>query len=103
MRPPNGAINHTVYTMLAERKMTAIMWSVDTRDWADRNTDIVYNRVIAGAKPGAIIVLHDIHQTSVAAVPRILETLTKQGYVFVSIEQLFGPSGSPGKSIYSAN
>jgi peptidoglycan/xylan/chitin deacetylase (PgdA/CDA1 family) len=103
MRPPNGAINHTVYTVLAERKMTAIMWSVDTRDWADRNTDIVYNRVIAGAKPGAIIILHDIHQTSVAAVPRILETLTKQGYVFVSIEQLFGPNGSPGKSIYSAN
>lgn len=102
MRPPNGAIGPNVYASLKRLNMTAIMWSVDTRDWADRNSDIVYNRVVSGAKPGAIIILHDIHKTSVDAVPRILKTLQKQGYAFVSVDELFGPNAAPGTAISRA-
>lgn len=103
MRPPNGAIGPPVYAALKRHNMTAVMWSVDTRDWADRNEDIVYNRVVSSAKPGAIIILHDIHKTSVGAVPRILKTLQKQGYAFVSIEELFGPNALPGGAINRAS
>lgn len=102
MRPPTGAISAKVYDALKRQYMTAVMWSVDTRDWADRNSDIVYNRVVSGAKPGAIIILHDIHKTSVEAVPRILKALQKQGYAFVSIEDLFGPNAAPGTAINRA-
>ena len=88
MRPPYGAVNSAVLEQLRLRGMSSILWSVDTRDWADRNSQIVCSRAVAGAHPGAIILMHDIHQTSVGAVPCILSALKQQGYSFVTVQGL---------------
>ena len=88
LRPPYGAVNAVVLEQLRLRGMSSILWSVDTRDWADRNSDIVCSRAVAGAYPGAIILMHDIHQTSVNAVPCILSALKQQGYSFVTVQGL---------------
>ena len=90
LRPPYGAVNSAVLEQLRLRGMSSILWSVDTRDWADRNSDIVCSRAVAGAHPGAIILMHDIHQTSVNAVPCILNALKQQGYSFVTVQGLIG-------------
>ena len=90
MRPPYGAVNGAVLEQLRLRGMSSILWSVDTRDWADRNSEIVCSRAVAGAHPGAIILMHDIHQTSVNAVPCILSALKQQGYSFVTVQGLIG-------------
>ena len=90
MRPPYGAVNGVVLEQLRLRGMSSILWSVDTRDWADRNSEIVCSRAVAGAHPGAIILMHDIHQTSVGAVPCILNALKQQGYSFVTVQGLLG-------------
>ena len=90
LRPPYGAVNGVVLEQLRLRGMSSILWSVDTRDWADRNSDIVCSRAVAGARPGAIILMHDIHQTSVNAVPCILSALKQQGYSFVTVQGLLG-------------
>ena len=88
LRPPYGAANGVVLEQLRLRGMSSILWSVDTRDWADRNSQIVCSRAVAGARPGAVILMHDIHQTSVNAVPCILSSLKQQGYSFVTIQRL---------------
>ena len=90
LRPPYGAVNGVVLEQLRLRNMSSILWSVDTRDWADRNSQIVCSRAVAGARPGAVILMHDIHQTSVNAVPCILSSLKQQGYSFVTIQNLIG-------------
>ena len=95
MRPPYGAVNSAVLEQLRLRGMSSILWSVDTRDWADRNSEIVCSRAVAGARPGAIILMHDIHQTSVGAVPCILSALKQQGYSFVTVQGLLGNT-TPG-------
>ena len=88
LRPPYGAVNGVVLEQLRLRNMSSILWSVDTRDWADRNSQIVCSRAVAGARPGSVILMHDIHQTSVNAVPCILSSLKQQGYSFVTIQRL---------------
>ena len=88
LRPPYGAVNGVVLEQLRLRNMSSILWSIDTRDWADRNSQIVCSRAVAGARPGAVILMHDIHQTSVNAVPCILSSLKQQGYSFVTIQRL---------------
>ena len=90
LRPPYGAVNGVVLEQIRARGMSSILWSVDTRDWADRNSDIVCSRAVAGARPGAIILMHDIHQTSVNAVPCIISALKQQGYSFVTVQGLIG-------------
>ena len=90
IRPPYGAFNRAVLEQFRQRGMSAVVWSVDTRDWADRNSEIVCSRAVAGARNGAVILMHDIHQTSVNAVPCILNSLKQQGYSFVTVQNLIG-------------
>lgn len=67
---PYGVYNGTV----EERaKLPLIQWDVDSRDWENRNAAILAKSVIQKAKPGSIILLHDLHPWSVDAVPSIID------------------------------
>ena len=102
MRPPYGATNARVANIQATHGVASILWSVDTRDWADRNSTIVCNRAVGNARPGAIILMHDIHATTVNAIPCILRQLNTQGYHFVTVHQLLGTL-VPGTTYYSSH
>ena len=41
-------------------------------------------------QPGSIILMHDIHQTSIDALPTVLQYLTEQGFELVTVEELMG-------------
>jgi peptidoglycan/xylan/chitin deacetylase (PgdA/CDA1 family) len=96
VRPPYGALSLRVRQVLGQGDWPMILWSVDPEDWKDRNSDTVYHRVIAGTRPGSIVLMHDIHPTTVAAVPRILAELKHRGYTFVTVSQLYGKRLTPG-------
>jgi peptidoglycan-N-acetylglucosamine deacetylase len=84
-RPPYGAINDTVKSAT---DLSPVLWDVDPEDWKYRDADRVARTVIAQAAANEVVLLHDIHPTSVAAVPEILRTLTAQGYHFVTVSHL---------------
>jgi peptidoglycan/xylan/chitin deacetylase (PgdA/CDA1 family) len=84
-RPPYGAINQTVR---AATTLSPVLWDVDTEDWKYRDAAQVAQTVIDKAQPDDVVLLHDIHPTSVAALPQILRTLTARGYHFVTVSHL---------------
>lgn len=98
-RPPYGETNKTVATQARKAKVAQILWNVDTLDWKTLNTKKTVKAALKQTKRGSIILLHDIHKTSVAAVPQIIEGLREKGYVFVTVSQLLGTT-KPGL-IYS--
>jgi peptidoglycan/xylan/chitin deacetylase (PgdA/CDA1 family) len=100
MRPPYGATNQTVRSVEGRLGLAEILWSVDPQDWKDRNTATVTQRVLAAAKPGAIVLMHDIHPTTVAAAPAIIDGLRKRGYRLVTVSQLLGKP-TPGRTYSS--
>lgn len=100
IRPPYGATNAAVNSQFAQLGVASIMWSVDTRDWADRDSAIVCQRAVGSAQSGSIILLHDIHKTSVDAVPCIIDGLQKQGFQLVSIDTLLGTL-TPGATYHA--
>jgi peptidoglycan/xylan/chitin deacetylase (PgdA/CDA1 family) len=98
MRPPYGATDRHVGAVARRLKLTQIVWSVDTNDWLDRNSAIVAHRAISRAHRGDIILMHDIHPTTVKAVPKILRGLRKRGFTFVTVPQLLAAHPlKPGK------
>nr|WP_239648776.1 polysaccharide deacetylase family protein [Nocardiopsis chromatogenes] len=97
MRPPYGATNDDVASVSAELGLAEIIWNVDTNDWKDRNASIVADRALKGAAPGAIILMHDIHGTTIDAVPEIVKGLDEKGYSMVTVSQLLGET-EPGES-----
>lgn len=91
MRPPYGAVNANLVNMMYNKfGLKTIMWSVDTRDWQHPGVSVVVQRAVGGAKPGAIILLHDIHASTLQAVEGIVTGLQARGFELVTVSQLIG-------------
>lgn len=100
MRPPYGAVSPHVLTVLGHRHLAAVLWDVDTEDWKNRSVRITTQRALEGAHPGAIILMHDIHPTTVQAAPGIIHALRARGYTLVTVPQLLGHV-TPGHKYFS--
>jgi len=89
MRPPGGAItNNQKKLMLKEFGYPTILWSVDPEDWKRPGASVVTSRLVNGARPGGILLVHDLHAPTVDAMPSTLDQLLDKGYRFVTITEL---------------
>lgn len=91
MRPPYGSFLPRQRQMLHDRRnLSSVVWSVDPEDWRRPGVSVVAQRVLQGARPGAVILAHDIHGATIRAVPAVLEGLAARGLVPVTLSQLLG-------------
>ena len=89
LRPPYGAFNDQVRKVAFDgHGYDTIMWSVDPLDWKIRNTARVTRELVSGAAPGAVLLCHDIHKTTIAAIPPTLDQLLARGFQFVTVDRL---------------
>lgn len=96
LRPPYGATNAAVASVGG---MPQIMWSVDSLDWQSRNKDVFVPRIMSLVKPGAVILQHDIHASTVDGQEELITQLQRQGYYLVTVPKLFaGIQLAPGGS-----
>lgn len=96
MRPPYGATNVNLNKRLNEQfGLKVILWSVDPLDWKYRNSNRVYTAIVENTRPGSIILAHDIHATTVAAMPATLDALLGKGYKFVTVSELIAMEVPP--------
>ena len=85
IRPPYGAYSDATLTYA---DMVFINWSIDPLDWKYKNADTVYKNIISKAYDGAIILVHDLYGTSVDGALKAMDYLAKEGYAFVSIDEM---------------
>lgn len=85
VRPPFGAWNKE---MECSFTMLPVLWNVDPLDWTTKNTEQVVQRVLGDVKSGDIILLHDCYDSSVEAALQIVDELQKQGYEFLTIDDM---------------
>ncbi|WP_165964307.1 polysaccharide deacetylase family protein [Actinomadura sp. KC216] len=103
LRPPYGSTSKRLAEVTREMGLAQVLWTVDPQDWDSRDTQDVERRVLEAAKPGYIVLMHDIHRTTVRAVPKIIDRLAAQGYEFVTVSELFGGRLTPGKEYVQRN
>lgn len=102
VRPPYGAINADVRAALGKLPdAPAILWSVDTLDWKSHDPAAILKEVQTATKPGGIILMHDIHATTIQAVPAVLDWLHAQGYEMVTVEQLLASEHPTSGHVFS--
>lgn len=97
LRPPYGSMSKRLTGITREMGLAQVLWTVDPLDWEHRNTRYVEKRVLKAVKPGYVVLMHDIHPTTVKAVPTIIDRLAAEGYVFVTVSELYGGKLVPGK------
>lgn len=95
LRPPYGAMNGTVSDATEH---PIILWDVDTMDWQNRDTGAVAKHALDESKPGSVVLFHDIHKSTVDAIPDVLEGMHAEGFHFVTVSEIFGEDGlKPGQ------
>lgn len=92
-RPPGGAVNSSVVATAGSLGMRTITWDVDPRDWSTPGTGAIYGNIVANAKPGSIILMHDgggPRGETLEALPQVIDTLRSRGYSFETVSELLG-------------
>lgn len=96
MRPPYGAVNERVrQSMFNDHGLDVIMWSVDPLDWRRPGAEVVRQRLVEGAKPGGILLAHDIHPGTIEAMPGTIRDLKAKGFGFATVSQLLALQDTP--------
>ena len=90
-RPPYGSFNATTLAELHQLHLLMVLWSVDTEDYRQPGVSVIVERALAGAQPGAIILMHDaggVREQTIAALPIIIDKLRAKGFRLVTVPQL---------------
>lgn len=90
VRAPYGSFNNTV---LQAAGAAFAFWAVDPQDWLYRNADTVKSRIINNVSDGDIILVHDIHATTIPGSLAAIDYLQARGYEFVTVRELFRRRG----------
>ena len=90
IRPPYG---NTTSEFREKIDAPLIHWSVDTLDWELLNEYAVRDAILQDAYDGAIVLLHDIHKTSVDGALMAIDVLKARGYELVTVSELFRRRG----------
>jgi peptidoglycan/xylan/chitin deacetylase (PgdA/CDA1 family) len=104
-RPPYGLWAGTTLRLLAKYRMLMVLWTVDTGDYRRPGVDAIVHSAVSGARPGAIILLHDAggdRTQTVAAVPKIIRILRRRGYRLVTVPKLVLDNPPPDNQQISA-
>jgi peptidoglycan/xylan/chitin deacetylase (PgdA/CDA1 family) len=99
-RPPFGLWNATTLKLLKKYGMLMILWTVDTSDYLEPGVATIVSRAVSGARPGAIILMHDAggnRSETVAALPQIISKLKARGYKLVTIPRLLADNPAPAR------
>ncbi|MBO5478098.1 MAG: polysaccharide deacetylase family protein [Clostridia bacterium] len=90
VRPPYGALNSTVKSVVPN---PFILWNIDSLDWKSRDKEQIVPLVLNDVQDGDIILLHDIHSTTVPAVEEIVKYLYDNDYQIITVSQMLEAKG----------
>ncbi|MER5869118.1 polysaccharide deacetylase family protein [Streptomyces sp. NPDC002044] len=92
-RFPGGCYDDRSLRSLSTAGITAVQWDVVSGDAFAKDPDAVAEQVLAGVKPGSVVVMHCTRSAAPVteeAVRKIVPELRKRGYRFVKVSELIG-------------
>ena len=96
-RFPGGCYDDEALRALAPAKVTAVQWDVVSGDAFAKDPDAVADQVLAGVKPGSLVVMHCTRSAAPVterAIRRIVPELRTRGYRFVKVSDLMAGAAS---------
>ncbi|KAK9759474.1 chitin deacetylase [Basidiobolus ranarum] len=96
IRCPYGSCDERVQNILFNMGYKVIDWNFDTLDWDTLNTEHlenIYENTLSVNSPessGFISLQHDIHPTTVQAIPKVLEIIEKYNFEVTTVPECFG-------------
>jgi peptidoglycan/xylan/chitin deacetylase (PgdA/CDA1 family) len=93
-RPPYGETNATVKAVAAKYHLTQVIWDADSQDWNGASTDAIV-QAVSRLTNGQVILMHEWPANTLAAIPRIAQTLASRGLCAGMISPQTGHAVAP--------
>nr|WP_235829652.1 delta-lactam-biosynthetic de-N-acetylase [Clostridium nigeriense] len=90
-RPPMGKYSKNSLKKTQALGYKTIFWSFAYKDWLvdnQPNETTAIKKIVNGAHPGAIILLHAVSNTNAKVLKNVIQELKSQGYEFKSLNEL---------------
>lgn len=88
VRAPGGDYDNKSIEVTQSLNMKMIQWDVDSLDYRGLSVDEIYSRITNKVQNGSILLFHNGVENTAPALDIILTELEKQGYSFVSVNDL---------------
>ena len=82
--PPSGAYNNSTLKVASELGYKTIMWSKDTIDWRDKDSNLIYSRATNNLKGGDLVLMHPTEHT-LQALPDILQYISNNNLIATTV------------------
>jgi peptidoglycan/xylan/chitin deacetylase (PgdA/CDA1 family) len=101
-RPPYDSDSAALRDEVHSLGLLEVLWNVDSNDSKGANAQQIVDTVTHGLRPGAIVLMHENHPQTQAALPQILDELKKRNLHSVSIPELLAadPPNEAGSPTY---
>lgn len=87
--PPSGDYNAETVKIAQDLGYKTIMWTKDTIDWRDHNTDLIYKRATDKLQGGDLILMHPT-QNTVEALAKIIDYAQSKGFKITTVSDCIG-------------
>lgn len=87
--PPGGSYNKNTTSAAGDLGYKTIMWTRDTIDWRDHDTNLIYNRAVVGMQGGDLILMHPTANTA-EALERIIVYAKNHSLVPTTVSDTLG-------------
>lgn len=85
VRPPYGSWEKSLES---ELNMFPVLWTIDPLDWCSSDADCIVRTILSKARENSIILMHDSYPSTITATFRVIDELQKQGYEFVTVDEI---------------
>jgi len=90
-RPPEGRFSKNDLVWADEEGYKTVFWSFAYADWDNNNQmskDNAIKKIIDGAHPGEILLLHPTSSTNAEILGEVIDKFREMGYTFKSLEEI---------------
>lgn len=88
VRPPGGHEGTKLPDVMRRFGMTSVFWTSNCAKLEGTTAKKILNYVVSSARPGGIVLLHNIELCTLQALPQIIDALRAKGYSFVTLSEL---------------
>ena len=87
-RPPYGVTNPNLKKAVMTGGFISIGWSIRSLDTIIKNQHRLLSKILSSLRPGAILLLHDTSETTVAILPELLKSIRQRGFEIVRLDKM---------------
>ncbi|MBL3538433.1 polysaccharide deacetylase family protein [Aminivibrio sp.] len=88
-RPPGGKYDRKTVERVRKNGMKLVLWDINSRDYTGVSPSYIANRMVRRAVPGSILLFHSGVKATIDALPVIIDRLRKNGFEFVTLDEMF--------------